>query len=110
MQDLASCVCPGQHILTCGHCHRSGIYPISQIIVTHLRAPGSATHPGEITRRINVQFKEETIARLTPKLRPGEHILTCSHCGQMGIFPISQIIVDHLVAPGCLPHPGEIRR
>ena len=61
-----------------------------------------------ITAAAIQKFKNDKIARLELKRKPGQHILTCSHCDQMGIFPISQIEVWHVRAAGCRLHPGEI--
>ena len=40
--------------------------------------------------------KAMMISQLEQKLSPGQHILTCSHCGKMGIFPTHVGMVTHV--------------
>lgn len=51
------------------------------------------------------QDKQNEISRLEKQLYPGQHILTCSFCTKMGIYPISQCVVTHVQGRGAI-HPG----
>lgn len=55
-----------------------------------------------------LENNKKRIAYAETLLMPGQHILTCSTCGVMGIYPISQSVVSHVIAPRCKIHPGEI--
>ena len=48
------------------------------------------------------------IAKAQAACMPGQHVLTCSLCGMMGIYPMYQQEVSHLGASNSKTHPGEI--
>ena len=50
------------------------------------------------------------IAQAQSSCMPGQHVLTCSTCGVMGIYPIYQQQVTHMGGGGYSGqiHPGQI--
>ena len=92
--------------------YRSIIFYIKIINIQHnmasrLKLPKKHKWQLKLEAQIE-QNKANEIARLQRNLYPGQHILTCSFCGQMGIYPISQIVITHVSARGSKIHPGQI--
>jgi hypothetical protein len=60
---------------------------------------------GEAERMENMKKR---IAQAQSHVMPGQHVLTCGTCGIMGIYPIYQQKVTHMISPRTKAHPGEV--
>lgn len=114
--QLANKLQPGQKLLTCAYCGYVGVFPEWQQevnCITRFLGNPCRVHPGEVSKSPQFSYDKSYVAALASTLTPGTKLLTCAHCGYIGKYPESQLIVScitKIVGQPCRVHPGEIKR